>query len=363
MTTANLKNDNRTTAIGSLPHHNIDSALAFSFEFGIPFLPQIPIRNAWEFMIAQALEGLPGLQLDETGSVTIRAEIWESRAHSLSQKLELAFSDRPESPQILESFEPSPATSSSWQPFLWELSERGVKTAKIQIAGPLTSQWAVRLKDGTPLERIPELSSQIYKLVLAKSLAMCMKLKSQGVSPILYLDEPALYCLDLKNPRHWVAYQELKLLVQALQKQDVKVGIHCCSNTDWGALLKVGIDILSIDSDLSLKSLLSEANLSSVEEFLASGGRLSLGVIPTQGTHTDNPSPSFEKTEALFSGLLATLHSTWPKDPARVSQVLRQSLFTPACGLALQNVAYAEFTLGALQGFNHRVQEYLAQHG
>lgn len=37
----------QTTAIGSLPHHNVDAALAFSFQLGIPFLPQIPIRNSW----------------------------------------------------------------------------------------------------------------------------------------------------------------------------------------------------------------------------------------------------------------------------------------------------------------------------
>ena len=51
----------RTTGIGSLPHHNIDTALEYSFQFGLPFLPQIPIRSPWELMITQALEGLPGL--------------------------------------------------------------------------------------------------------------------------------------------------------------------------------------------------------------------------------------------------------------------------------------------------------------
>src|SRR5215210_6594470 len=73
-----------TTAIGSLPHHNIDSALAFSFQASIPFLPQIPIRNPWEFMIAQALDGMPGLQVDEDGAVSLNYDIWNSRAHSLN---------------------------------------------------------------------------------------------------------------------------------------------------------------------------------------------------------------------------------------------------------------------------------------
>src|SRR3954470_6485194 len=110
----------RTTGIGSLPHHNRDTALEFSFKFGIPFLPQIPIRNSWEFMIAQAIEGLPGLQIEEEGVVSLNKDIWDRQSHLLAQRLEKAFRE-----EDFEAFEPSAATSSCWQPFLWELQERG----------------------------------------------------------------------------------------------------------------------------------------------------------------------------------------------------------------------------------------------
>src|SRR5690242_12697554 len=72
----------RTTGIGSLPHHNVDAALEHSFRMGVPFLPQIPIRNPWEFMIAQALEGLPGLQVEKDGSVSLDAAVWAGRARA-----------------------------------------------------------------------------------------------------------------------------------------------------------------------------------------------------------------------------------------------------------------------------------------
>ena len=58
----------QTTAIGSLPHHNADAALEYSFRHGIPFLPQMPVRNPWEYMIPQALEGLPGLEVSREGA-------------------------------------------------------------------------------------------------------------------------------------------------------------------------------------------------------------------------------------------------------------------------------------------------------
>src|SRR4051812_41571970 len=87
-----LENFPGTTAIGSLPHHNIDAALEFSFQTDIPFLPQIPIRNPWEFMIAQALEGMPGLAIDEDGTCRLDLDVWTGRCHAFNERLLTAFS-------------------------------------------------------------------------------------------------------------------------------------------------------------------------------------------------------------------------------------------------------------------------------
>src|SRR4051812_27742352 len=80
-----------TTGIGSLPHHNVDAALDFSFRHGIPFLPQIPIRNPWEYMIAQALEGIPGLLAEKDGLVVLDADLWNARASRFGKLLGDAF--------------------------------------------------------------------------------------------------------------------------------------------------------------------------------------------------------------------------------------------------------------------------------
>src|SRR6185437_5827442 len=93
-----------TTGIGSLPHHNIDSALAFSMRHAIPFLPQIPIRNPWEFMIAQALEDLPGLCVERDGEVSLNPEIWASRASQLDARLERAFREGTKNPEAFSEF-------------------------------------------------------------------------------------------------------------------------------------------------------------------------------------------------------------------------------------------------------------------
>lgn len=336
-----------TTGIGSLPHHNVDTALAFSFRMGIPFLPQIPIRNPWEYMIPQALEGLPGLQTEKDGVVTLDVDIWRSRSAAFSERLTEAFSASASDRASFELFEPSAAISSCWQPFIWELCESRAPMAKIQIAGPMTAQWVLKLSDGESLEKNPELSTQIYRLVLARSLAMTRRLQTHGVQPLLYLDEPGLYALSSSNPRHVLALQELRLLVQTVRKEGVLVGIHCCSNTDWSAVLGLGLHYLSLDTELSMKNLLANHG-DQVEAFLRAGGRFSLGVIPTARSSV----PSSLSVHEIFARLLDTFGEHWGAKPELVRRALSQAVYTPACGLALHSVTDSEFVLEALSEFH-----------
>jgi len=347
-------NARRTTGIGSLPHHNVDAALDHSFRMGIPFLPQIPIRNPWEFMLAQALEGIPGLQAQSDGTCLIAPDIWASRAQDLERRLQKAFIKSPSDAFAFSSFEPGTSVSSSWQAFVWELAESKIATpkeAKIQIAGPLTARWALRSKEGCDLGDLPGLDTQIFRLILARSLGMCRRLAQTGVRPILFLDEPGLYSLSLSNPRHVVALSELKLLIQALKKEGNRVGLHVCSNTDWGAVLGLGIDILSIDTSLSLAGLLAGENKKSAEKFLAAGGRLALGVIPTGETSQLRSL----RSEDLVRELRERLDEAWHDEPERIRNLLETSLLTPACGLALHTPEDAEAALALLDEVHDRI--------
>ena len=332
-----------TTGIGSLPHHNIDAALAFSFRTDIPFLPQIPIRNPWEFMIAQALEGMPGLEMDRDGVAQLRVDVWAGRSKAFNERLLAAFASAAD-PDAFAAFEPSAAASSSWQPFLWELQERKAAFAKVQLAGPLTSQWALRLNDGTSTDKHPEIGAQVFRLVLARALGMCRRLQEGKIQPILFFDEPGLYGLSPANPRHVLGLQELKLTVQMIRKAGVIVGLHCCSNTNWRAVLSLGLDVVSIDTALSLPSLQSEE--ADLRTFLQNGGRLSLGVVPT--------ARDVEKTHAVSAvELLDELKSVLGKR----LDLLRSSLLTPACGLALHSPAEAEHILATLLEFRRLCKE------
>ncbi len=332
----------RTTGIGSLPHHNTDAALHFSFQMGIPFLPQIPIRNPSELLIAQALEGLPGLILEEGGLASLNETTWKTETPLLRQRLLEALNHSDFKP-----FEPSGAASSCWQPFLWELQERGTSSAKIQIAGPLTCQWALKIQDGSTPDRHPELSSQIFQLVLVRSIAMVKRIRSFDIQPILYLDEPGLFALSLKNPKHLLALQELKLFVQTLRKEGALVGLHCCSDTAWEAVFGLNIDLLSIDTALSLAPALDCEQGEAMARFIRQGGRLSLGVIPTSRHQSGSPRGPIHGP-VIVAEILGIFRRYWESRPDLVKKVIQEAIYTPACGLAFRSTSEADSILGKL---------------
>lgn len=347
----NAISGSRTTAIGSLPHHNVDAALEFSFGFDIPFLPQIPIRNPWEFMIPQALDGMPGLQIDDEGTATLNRQIWDRLSPSFNEKLSQAFANS-QRPDAFAAFEPTSATLSAWQPFLWELSERACSRAKFQIAGPLTAQWALKLTDGSSADSDPAVAAQIFRLVLARAIAMGRRVAASGAKPIVFLDEPALFGLSASNPKHLMGLSELRLMIQALKKEGFEVGLHCCSDTDWKTVLELGLDIVSLDAGLSLGSLLE--NRAALEAFSSKGGRLSLGVIPTRTGVSSEAHPDLS-TDELITHTRAAFQRAFTSNPTVGNQILAQSYLTPACGLALHTVPAAQEVGQALREFAAKI--------
>jgi hypothetical protein len=320
-----------TTGIGSLPHTQMELAIQQAFSLDIPYLPQLPRRDPAEFMIPQALDGLPGLRWDAEGTPVVHFKDWKREAAAFDKKLSRALDKGDLAP-----FEPQPGSSRAWKPFLWELREREVKLAKVQLCGPVTCAWTVRLDDGRPVFAEGDLLGQLFRLVMARSLAMARAVNEVGAAPIVFLDEPGLVWLEPRNPQHLLRLAELKLAALALTKAGARPGVHCCGNTKWGALLGLGLSYLSIDANLSLALVLEER--AAFEKFLAEGGRLALGIVPTDlGAAPD-------VAEQVAHAALETLRQLSP-----AAKVLGQCLVTPACGLALRSTADCEGTFAALE--------------
>jgi methionine synthase II (cobalamin-independent) len=331
-----------TTGIGSLPHTQVELGLQAALALDIPFLPQLPVGRPGELMIPAALEGLPGLSFDAEGMCTVDLAAWEAGGADFEARLDAALASG-----ALEAYEPSAEACRAWRPFLWEVEHRKLAFAKAQLAGPFTVRSVARTSAGAPAFQVPPLEQAMYRLVMARALAMVKALRRTGTTPLFFLDEPGLYAFERSNPQHLFAMQELRLLVLALQREGALVGVHCCGNTHWAALLDVQPDLVSLDVRLSLDAMLEERE--AVARFLESGATLSLGIIPT------NIASSYE-VEELVDSVEVALKAELPRGrtfPQAVSTVL----LTPACGMAMRSVVDAERILEELKQAQRRLRE------
>jgi hypothetical protein len=312
------------TGIGSLPHTQMELALQMALAVDVPYLPQLPAQNPAELMVPAALEGLPGLEAGEDGACTVDLGAWEEGRAALDARIDTAVRSGDAS-----AFLPGVAAARALRPFLWEIRERKLALAKAQLAGPATVRWSSRLSNGEPLSTHPGLDAQVLRLMLVRSLALVQAMRAAGATPVFYLDEPGLYVLDTTDPAHLAVLTELRLLVTALRRQGALVGLHCCGNTRWSALLELGIDLLSFDVRLSLDAVLDEAG--AVRRFLDQGGAFSLGLVPTDLGQEADPQELARAVETSFAAAL-------PDRP----EALRHFMTTPACGLAMRTVLEAE---------------------
>jgi hypothetical protein len=312
------------TGIGSLPHTQMEMGLQMALAVDVPYLPQLPSGNPHELMVPAALEGLPGLEVADDGSCLVDLATWEAGQRALATELEQALRSGEAS-----RFLPTPASARALQPFLFEVRERKLAFAKAQLAGPATVRWSTPLSGGGMVADHPGLDGQIFRLLLVRALALVQALRAAGTTPLFYLDEPGLVALNTRDARHLAVLTELRLLVAALRREGALVGLHCCGNTRWAALLDLGLDLLSFDVRLSLDALLESPE--ALRAFLDGGGGLSLGIVPTNLGEEADPVELVRAAETSFAAAM----------PEQTG-ALRTVLLTPACGLGLRSVSDAE---------------------
>ena len=79
----------RTTAMGIMPHRDIERALELVLSLDIPFWPQLPNVSLYEDMYIQTSENFPGITIDfEKGRLVFHTARFEEELEDYFIKME-----------------------------------------------------------------------------------------------------------------------------------------------------------------------------------------------------------------------------------------------------------------------------------
>jgi hypothetical protein len=266
------------TGIGSVPDRSVEAALRRALAVELPYWPQLVAADPAEGLRAQAL-----------------------------------------APAAADGL-PVPEHARALRPWLDAIGAQRPGEAKVQLAGPLSLA-------GPPGHAID--------VVASVGAALMAAVRARGVAPLLVLDEPVL------PARGWptALAAALERLRPAARASGARLGLHACGALDPAAVLdagEAGPDDLLIDTALHLEPLLEQGP--ALGRFLEAGGRLGLGLVPTDR----RPGPERVETAEARGVALARRLS------ARLGDLAARCLLSPACGLGLHAVADADAIDAAL---------------
>lgn len=309
------------TAIGSLPHKDPDVACKLILKNipEIPFWPQLTRHSFYEGMVTQFSEGLPGIVIDATNKKVYM------ETKKAKEELEPFYEQFIK--QNLDYFAITPDYARGLYKMLELVKKQAsVKYLKGQITGPITFGLTLMDETGQTVIHNEVFADIVVKCLIMKALWQIKQIKQIGLKPIIFMDEPFLmqYGSAYLPINRLTIDKNLTEVINALHKENALVGIHCCGNTDWGVLLELPIDILSFDAFGFMDKIILYPN--ELNKFIQRGGIIAWGLIPS--TELNNTVSVKELTNHLHKGI-----ETLVKKGIDKTQLLNQSLLTPACGL------------------------------
>jgi methionine synthase II (cobalamin-independent) len=323
-----------TTGIGSLPHTDAEAAVDFVFSSGLDILfwPQLPQRDWRELMIPQYAEGLPGA-------------IWDSEKNAIRVNTDGDFTDRLAGffektlAGDTDFFEPSEIVAAGYHAFLKRLETEGKRREilKGHITGPITFTLGISSLEPRPIFYLDDLREAAIHLLTAKAVTQVKSLGKHCGRVLIFLDEPALEGYGkagYEGLSREAVINALSSVIKPIKEAGAIVGIHVCGNTDWGMVAESGPDIINFDAyGYGDKISLYPAE---IDKFLADGGLLAWGIVPTTYTVNDDAVISRERLIAYFKQLSDRLENERAGNPDS------PYLLTPSCGLGSRSVEDAE---------------------
>ena len=299
--------------MGIMPHTDIERAVKVALSLDIPFWPQLPRVSYFEDMYVQALEHFPGARIDGTNQRIL---------FSLPQFNEElpAYFEKADDPQT---FRLTKEFSLVYHRFLEEdLSH--YPAIRGQMISPISLGLKIVDQDQKSIIYHDEVREVMFDFIQKKVNQQYQELKVKNPNAFVWVDDPGLGLIFTA----FSGYNEVQAksdLDRFLEGLEGPKGVHLCSKPDWDFLLKSKLDILSFDS---FNCGVMIINYPSLIEFLARGGIISWGIVPTYTELLE------QETVDSLKERLENFWENLSKKGVDQEKLLRQSLLAPAtCNL------------------------------
>ncbi len=319
------------TGIGSLPHADVDEAIAFVLEHQprLPAAPSLPRRAGAEGMIAQAAWGITGVSVLPDGSLVVDEGVVDP-----GQPLtDLGVGGEP---------------FVGLRAFLAAISGR-TTPIKLQITGPVTLGIALHAC-GVDARKAFAVAANAVEARAGEVLAVA-RAAAPEARLVMFLDEPGLTAaLEPGFPLRLGDTLDTVSRSLAVIETGAVAGLHCCGRADWQAVLYAGPQVVSVPVGMG-----ATEHISAFVNYMEGGGWVAWGAVPTDR-------PLGESADILWRRLRAEWEVLIDSgiDPA---QLVEQSMVTPACGLATLALPYARRVVDLTAELARRLEAQAVQLG
>jgi hypothetical protein len=341
----NFAGNCRTTAMGIMPHTDIERALDLSLGLDIPFWPQLPNVSYYEDMYVQASEHFPGISLDLENQ---RISFDTTR---FNDELDAYWEEMAET----ATFALTEEYAAVYRRFLAE-DLSGYAAIRGQLIGPVSFGFKVIDENNVPIIYDEAVRTLLFDFLARKINVQYAELIRKNENAFVWLDEPGLGWVfsGLSGYDDIVARREYLEFLESLSGPGA---LHLCASVNLPYLLDMGTVVLSFDA--YQMETLPAGYAESVGDFLKNGGIISWGIVPT-----DSASLAGETPESLAGRLLDYWEIVSANTDMTIKGMGERALIAPA-RCCLKNVggvgAVGETPSGKAGGCSLQPEEHLVE--
>ncbi|MBI2831230.1 MAG: hypothetical protein HYX79_03130 [Chloroflexi bacterium] len=301
----------RTTAMGIMPHTDIDKAIDLALTLDIPFWPQLPRLSYYQDNYAQTAQNFPGISLD----------LENKRLRLDTARFQQELSDYAEKMALDETFALTGEYATVFDKFLArDLS--GYYAVRGHIAGPISFGFNVTDEERRPIIYNEEVKGILFDFMQRKVNVQCRRLKEKNPNAFVWIDEPGLTYIF--NAMYGYNDQQAKADYKGmLEGIEGLKALHLCPNVNLPYLFELGVELVSFDA-YQIGGMPKEYAISAAD-FLKQGGVIGWGMVTTESALQKNESADSLAKLTLDYWEAISRHGNIP-----IERIAEQALLAPA---------------------------------